>query len=283
LTYAHAANDGVGRSVLKDADTVFAGSIPALYDRYLGPLIFEPYAADLAERLRDLGEQRVLETACGTGIVSRALARALPERASVVATDLNQSMLDFAAARAPARDITWRQANALALPFEDGAFGAVICQFGVMFFPDKQAAYREALRVLKPDGRFLFNVWDRIEVNEIPHVITEAVAALFPDDPPRFLARTPHGYHDIDIIRAALREAGFTRVAIETVAKRSRAASARDPAIGFCQGTPLRNEIEARNSNSLERATDVAADAVAARFRGPIDARIQAHVITAYR
>ena len=93
------ANDGVGRSVLKDADTVFAGSIPALYDRYLGPLIFEPYAADLAERLRDFGEQRVLETACGTGIVSRALAGALPERASIVATDLNQSMLDFAAAR----------------------------------------------------------------------------------------------------------------------------------------------------------------------------------------
>jgi len=278
------ANDGVGRSVLKDADTVFAGSIPALYDRYLGPLIFEPYAADLAERLRDLGEQRVLETACGTGIVSRALAGALPERASIVATDLNQSMLDFAAARAPAPKITWRQANALGLPFEDSAFDAVVCQFGVMFFPDKQVAYREALRVLKPGGFFLFNVWDRIEKNEVTHVITEAVAAMFPDDPPRFLARTPHGYHDIDVISAALREAGFTRVAIETVAKRSRAASARNPAIGFCQGTPLRNEIEARRSNALERATDAAAEAVEAGFgRGPIDAGIQAHVISAYR
>jgi ubiquinone/menaquinone biosynthesis C-methylase UbiE len=263
-------------------DTTFAGSIPAIYDRYLGPLIFEPYAVDLAERLAGMTTGSVLETAAGTGIVARALARALPETVSIVATDLNQPMLDSAAAQEGSARVTWQQADAQSLPFKDQSFDAVVCQFGVMFFPDKRAAYREALRVLKPGGRFLFNVWDRIEDNEFPHIVTEALAAVFPQDPPRFLARTPHGYHDTTTIRDDVRAAGFTHIEIDTIERRSRAPSPRHPAIGFCQGTPLRNEIEARDKSRLEEATDAAAKAIAARCgAGGVDGKIQAHVITA--
>jgi predicted methyltransferase len=166
-------------------DTVFAGSIPTIYDSYLGPLIFEPYAQDLASRLSALNPESVLETAAGTGIVTRALLRSLSAGASVVATDLNQPML------------------------------------GVMFFPDKQKAYREARRVLKPGGHFIFNVWDRIEHNEFADLVTTAVAEMFAGDPPRFLARTPHGYHDKQAVIAEVKSAGFGDVAAETVTRRS--------------------------------------------------------------
>jgi ubiquinone/menaquinone biosynthesis C-methylase UbiE len=265
-------------------DRSFAGSIPALYDHYLGPLIFEPYAVDLAARLGDVRSGSVLETAAGTGRVTRALVRSLPAPVRIVATDLNQPMLDFAAARTDSARVTWRQADALDLPFANGTFDVVVCQFGAMFFPDRAAAYAQALRVLKPGGRLLFNVWGRIEDNELAHLVAEAVAGLFPEDPPRFLARTPYGYHDTAGIRDELQAAGFIRIAVETVEHRSRAASHRDPAIGFCQGSPLRNEIEARDPSRIEEATGAAAAAIAARFGfGPIDARIQAHVVTAFR
>ena len=267
---------------MAQSDRNFSGSIPALYDRYLVPLIFEPYAADLAERAARGRPNRVLETACGTGAVTRALARALGASAEIVATDLNQSMLDFAAAQPGTEGVTWRQADALALPFPDGSFDAVICQFAAMFFPDKIAAFREARRLLRPGGRFLFNVWDRIEENEFADVVTRAVAALFPADPPSFLARTPHGHHDASAIHRDVEAAGFAEVAIDTIAHRSRAPSPREPAIGYVQGTPLRNEIEARDASRLEEATEAAAAAIAARFgQDPVDGKIQAHVVTA--
>ena len=269
---------------MAQSDTVFAGSIPSLYDRYLGPLIFAPYAADMAARVASGPAQRVLETAAGTGILTRALAAVLSVAAEIVATDLNQPMLDFAAAQPGGEHVRWQQADALALPFPDRSFDAVACQFGAMFFPDKVTGYREALRVLLPGGRFVFSVWDRIEENEFTDIVTEAVASLFPADPPNFLARTPHGYHDSEKIRAELAAAGFTRIDIETVARRSHALSPRDAAVGFCQGTPLRNEIEARDPSRLAEATDKAAAALASRFGpGPIDGKIQALVITASR
>jgi ubiquinone/menaquinone biosynthesis C-methylase UbiE len=269
---------------MQETDKVFAGSIPEFYDRYLGPLIFEPYASDLAERTVRLAPKRLLETAAGTGIATRALAEALPDAVSIVATDLNPAMVDFGAAHTKAANLTWQKADALALPFDDGAFDTVVCQFGVMFFPDKRTGFREALRVLNPGGRFVFSVWDRIEDNEMARIVTDAVAALFPRDPPQFLARTPHGHHDVAVLRDALVQAGFARVEVDTVEKRSRAPSHRDPAVGFCQGTPLRNEIEARDPARLAEATDAAAKAIAARFGpGPIDGKIQAHVITAAR
>lgn len=266
-------------------DKVFAGSIPEIYERYFVPLIFEPYARELAARIAAAAPGDVLETAAGTGVLTRELAAKLPASARIVATDLNQPMLDIAAARQPdAGRIAWRQADALALPFADGSFDAVACQFGVMFFPDKVQGYREARRVLKPGGRFFFNAWDRISENEFSDVVTQALAELFPQDPPRFMARIPHGYHDVATIDAELKAAGFASVALETVDRVSRAPSPRDVAIAICQGTPLRNEIEARDAARLEEATQKAADAIAQRFGGgAVEGRIRAHVITASR
>ncbi|MGC2414978.1 MAG: methyltransferase domain-containing protein [Stellaceae bacterium] len=267
---------------MSEADRVFAGSIPALYERYLGPLIFQPFAADLAERVAKTKPSRVLETAAGTGILTRALARLLPDTTEIVATDLNQPMLDFAAAQPVTARVTWRTADALSLPFFDQSFDVVACQFGAMFFPDKVAAYREARRVLRPGGCFAFSVWDDIKENEFAAVVTAAVAALFPGDAPSFLARTPHGYHDEARIRGELAAAGFARVTVKTIEHRCQAPGYRDPAIGFCQGTPLRNEIEARDAARLGEATDAAAAALGARFGfGPVDGKMQAHLITA--
>jgi ubiquinone/menaquinone biosynthesis C-methylase UbiE len=266
-------------------DKLFAGSIPDIYDRLLVPLIFEPYAVDLAGRLARFDPQNVLETAAGTGVLTRAMAARLPGYARIVATDLNQPMLDRAAARlAGDGRISWRQADALALPFADETFDIVACQFGVMFFPDKVHGYQEARRVLRPRGRFLFNAWDRISDNVFADATTEALAGLLPADAPSFLARTPHGYHDVDRIRAELTAAGFATIAIDTVEATSRAESARDAAVAYCQGTPLRNEIEARSGVTLEQATNVAEEALRRRFGpGPIEGRIRAHVICAER
>ncbi len=266
-------------------DKVFAGSIPRLYETYLVPLIFEPYAADLAKRLAGQPLSRVLEVAAGTGVVTRALSAALPAPVAIVATDLNQAMLDHAASIATQRRIDWRQADALQLPFEDASFDAVVCQFGVMFFPDKPKAFAEARRVLKPGGVFVFNVWDRIADNEFADLVTQSLESVFPGSPPRFLARTPHGYHDVPAIARDLRAAGFrASPSIDTVAARSRAASAKIPAIAYCQGTPLRNEIEARDAARLEDATEIAAAAIARRFGGAeVDGKIQAHVVTVVR
>ncbi len=268
-----------------DLDKVFAGSIPRLYDEYLVPLIFAPYADDLAERLARRAPSRILEIAAGTGVATRAMASRLPASAAIIATDLNPGMIDTAARIGTARPVQWRQADAMQLPFADGEFDAVVCQFGVMFFPDKGAAYAEARRVLKRGGLFLFNAWDRIEDNEFADEVTRALATVFPDDPPRFLARTPHGYHDRATIERDLRRGGFAAPAhIDTVAARSPAPSPRHAAIAYCQGTPLRNEIEARDPSRLGEATNVAAEAIARRFgSGAVDAKIQAHVIAVER
>ena len=270
-------------SAVQDSDKVFAGSIPGLYDRYLVPLLFAPFAEDLTERLRGFAGEHVLELAAGTGIVTGRLAQVLP-KAKIVATDLNQAMLDVASAKFTAPQVTYRQADAQALPFDDSRFDAVICQFGVMFFPDKPGAYREAWRVLKPGGRLAFNVWDRIEANAVTKTVADAVASAFPQDPPRFLDRVPHGYHDEGAIRDALGQAGFEDIAVSVVKKPCRAPSARDPACGFCQGSPLRGEIEARDATRLDEVTGRAEKALVERFgAGSIEGTMQALVIEATR
>lgn len=265
-----------------ETDKTFAGSVPENYDRYMVPLIFQPYAEDVAWRVAILSPAVVLEIAAGTGSVTRALAPKLSAEASYVVTDLNQPMLDYAESRQPFdRRIQWRQADALALPFEDATFDLVCCQFGAMFFPDRVAGYREAKRVLKPGGHFILSVWDRIEENIFADDVTKALAELFPDDPPRFMERTPHGYHDKALIRRDLERAGFSHVAIETKAEESRAPSPRIAAVAYCQGTPIRNEIEARGGG-LEAAIDHVEAAIAKRHGATdITAKMQAHIVVA--
>ena len=265
-----------------EKDRVFAGAVPRIYDQYLVPLIFQPYATDMAARVKRVSPSRVLEIACGTGIVTRALATALPDGASITATDLNQPMLDYATTIETSHPVDWKNADALQLPFEVDSFDAVVCQFGVMFFPDKSRAFNEARRVLKFGGVYLFNTWDRIEENEFADVVTNSLASVFPDDPPRFMARTPHGYHDVDVVRGDLETGGFASAQIDTVAERSRAESPRIPALAYCHGTPLRDEIFARDPSRVDEATAACEEAIAARFgSGAVDSKIQAHVIEA--
>jgi SAM-dependent methyltransferase len=270
---------------MADSDLVFAGSIPQLYEQHMVPLIFEPYAQDLASRIAPLAPAALLEIAAGTGVVTRRLSEALPASSRVVATDLNPAMLQEAQRRGTRRPVEWQVADAMQLPFADASFDAVACQFGAMFFPDKAHAFAEARRVLRPGGVFLFNVWDAIADNEFAATVTDALVPLYPQDPPRFLARLPHGYHDAEVIARDLGHGGFREVPqIVTVTARSPAASARIVALAYCQGTPLRGEIEARGSPALAEATDAATDALARRFgSGAIDGRIQAKVVTVPR
>jgi len=276
------ASAGSTQSVGTPTDKLFAGSIPTVYETHLVPLIFQAYADDLARRLASRPMQHVLEIAAGTGVVTRALIAALPEPVVIVATDLNQAMLDHAIGVGSKRPVVWRQADAMKLPFADREFDVVVCQFGAMFFPDKAKAFAEARRVLRRRGIFVFNVWDRIEENEFAAVVTDAMLTVFPEDPPRFLARIPHGYYDTAAITRDLVQAGFsTRPEIITLAQRSRAASARSPAVAYCQGTPLRNEIEARDASRLAEATEIAAQAIAWRFgNGVVEGKIQAHIVS---
>ena len=264
-------------------DKVFAGSVPILYDEYLVPLIFSVYADDLARRIAALSPTDLLEIAAGTGVVTRAVAARLPADIRYVATDLNEPMLAVAKQRQGEDPrMSWRQADALALPFDDSTFDVVCCQFGAMFFPDRSKGYAETRRVLKPGGTYLFNVWDRIADNVFADDATATLGKVFPDDPPLFLARTPHGYHDKAVIKADLERAGFGDISIETATATSRAPSAEYVAIAYCQGTPLRGEIEARDASKLEAATDAVAEAIRKRHgSGPVEAKIQALVITA--
>jgi len=268
-----------------NTDKLFAGSIPKLYDTYLVPMIFEVYAKDLVQRIQAIKPSRILEIAAGTGVVTRLMASALPESVTIMATDLNQAMLDQARLTCTQREVTWQQADAMQLPFADAQYDLVVCQFGAMFFPDKAKAFAEVRRVLQPNGTFLFNVWDRVAENEFADVVTQALASVFPDDPPRFAVRTPHGYYDQATIQADLNHAGFNSAAvIDTVTARSLAASAHIAATAYCQGTPLRNEIEARDASKLEYATLITTEALTNRFgAGTIEGKIQAHVISVAR
>ncbi len=268
---------------MAESDKVFTGSIPKFYDTLMVPLIFEAYADDMAQLVAAGSPGAVLETAAGSGVVTRALAPKLGTGTRYVVTDLNQPMLDHAAIRqGPDGRIEWRQADALHLPFEDASFDVVCCQFGVMFFPDRVAGYAEARRLLRHGGRLVFSVWDRIEENDFADDVTNAVAAVFPHDPARFLARTPHGYHDTVLIREEPHRAGFADIDIQTREQLSRAASARDAATAYCHGTPLRNEIEVRDASLFQLATQRATQAIAKRHgEGPVAGEIQAHVIVA--
>ena len=263
------------------ADTVFAGSIPATYDRYMVPLLFAHYAEEVGRRAAQWRPERILETAAGTGIVTKALHDAVPN-AEIVATDLNPPMLAVAAERVRSPGVTFEPADALDLRFEDGSFDLVVCQFGVMFFPDKARANAEARRVLRDGGRYLLVIWDRVDRNLATNVAGAAVAELFPDNPAAFYERIPFRYHEREWIERDLRAAGFDDIEFETIELRSRATWARDAAIALVQGTPMRSEIEQRDPALLGPATDVAEEALR-QFEGPtgFDAPMSAHIVVA--
>lgn len=264
------------------SDSSFTDNVARFYDSTLVPLIFEPYAEDLADRVRALEPKSVLEVACGTGVVTRAMARTLPATCEITATDLNEAMVAYGELVGTARQVSWYQADVMSLPYDNNSFDAVVCQFGVMFFPDRVAAYREIRRVLRPGGTFLFNIWNAIQCNDFAATVTDAVSALYPEDPPVFLARTPHGHGDTTEIEGDVEAAGFKSCSLGQRDDISRAAGPDLPAIAYCQGTPLRNEIEERDPGGLERATAAATEAIKARFgAGSIEGRISAVVVSA--
>ncbi|MCL6739765.1 methyltransferase domain-containing protein [Sphingomonas sp. RB56-2] len=264
-------------------DTVFAGSIPAIYDLYMVPLVFAPYARLVGERASELAPRRILETAAGTGVVTEQLHRAVPT-AEIVATDLNGPMLEQAALRVSGPNVRFSVADAQALPFDDASFDLVVCQFGVMFFPDKVGANSEAYRVLRDGGRYLLVIWDKIERNLATRTAGRAVADLFPGEELRFYERVPFRYHDVGQIEQDLLDAGFTDIELETVELNSHADSARDAAIALVQGTPVRSDIEQIDPGRLGEATD-AAEAALRQYEGPdgFDAPMSARIVTAIK
>jgi ubiquinone/menaquinone biosynthesis C-methylase UbiE len=266
---------------MQEMELRFAGSVPANYDRLMVPLIFHSYAEELARRAARLRPRRILETAAGTGVVTQALNAAVPD-AEIVATDLNQPMLDVAQDRVHSDNVRFQQADAQDLPFPDGSFDLVACQFGVMFFPDKVRGHSEARRVLGTGGRYLFASWDRIERNPLTEVVQDVLIDAFPDDPPLFMREGPFSYHDPAQIERDLRDAGFGSVEIDTVERRSRSASAHDAASALCYGTPMGVEVEDREPGCLDRVFERVERALG-RFDGPggIDEPTSAHIITA--
>jgi SAM-dependent methyltransferase len=249
----------------------------AVYERFLVPAVFQPFAVDMAERVAATGSERVLELAAGSGVVTRELAGVL-SGAEVTATDLNDAMVDLGRRLVPGA--TWRRADALALPFDDDSFDAVVCQFGVMFFPDKPGAFAEMARVLEPGGHAIVSSWDTLATHEFAAALTGGLERAFPDDPPRFVASIPHGYNDPDALVADATAGGLRPLSVERITLEGRSDSAADVAAGFCAGTPLRAEIEERGD--LRATTALVAREMEARLgSGPVMGRMAAHVLTA--
>jgi SAM-dependent methyltransferase len=259
----------------------FQGTIPELYDRHLGPVIFEPYAADLAARVATAAPRRLLEIACGSGIATARLRSALPAACAIVATDLNDGMIACARAKPgmPA-GVEWRTADAAALPFDAAAFDAVACQFGYMFVPEKAKAFAEARRVLTPGGLFAFNVWDSLRENPFAAIANATIDAHFPGNPPDFYG-TPMGFHDVARVRSMLDAAGFGNIAIERVKLASQSPSAKAFAVGLVKGNPVALSIKERGG-AIDAIVDEVATALA-REGGdaPYRSTMQALVVSA--
>ena len=268
---------------MTESHSAFVGEIPKNYERYLGPLIFKEYAEDLANRVTVPSGGVVLETAAGTGMATRQLRNTISDRVKIVATDLNLDMLEVAKSKFESdENIAFQTANALELDFEDSTFDAVVCQFSVMFFPDKLAALTETARVLKPGGQFIFNVWDSLEHNHFVRTANKTIARYLPENPPDFFD-TPYGYFNIDVIKELLGEAGFADVEIAVLPRISTAEKARHVALGYVLGTPVSLQIDKSAPDSLNEVVDWVEHAVAEEFGyESASAKMQAIVFTAH-
>ncbi|MBS1698515.1 MAG: class I SAM-dependent methyltransferase [Actinobacteria bacterium] len=267
----------------------FRGGVPDDYERRMVPLMFQPYADDMVARAVARHPAAVLELAAGTGVVTRGLAAALPPESTLAATDLNPGMLAVAEARGAARparssDVVWRTADALDLPFDEGSVDLVVCQFGVMFFPDRPAAHAQVRRVLRPGGTYLFSAWDSIAANAIALAVDEAYRRVLPDAPPNVITRVAHGYHDPDAIRRDAEAGGLVVDAVEGVELIGAADSAEAAAAAIPRGTPMRAELEPLGDETRDRIEAITADLLRQRFgTGPIRTPIRAFVVTAHR
>ena len=267
---------------MTNIDADFSGSIPEIYDTHLVPVLFEGYASDLARRVARTGPKAVLEIAAGSGAVTRALAPLLGVQSRYVVTDLNGAMLERAQRHHADDRLEWREANALSLPFENDSFDVVLCQFGVMFFPDRVKGFSEALRVLRPGGRFVFNCWGALERNDFSKIAVAILIKLYPEDPPLFLARTPFGYSEASLVETELSASGFDSVRIEELELQSQAEMADDFAFGQTHGSPLRLEIEARGEPSLDQVRKAIADELHTQLEsGRISGRMMALIVEA--
>jgi ubiquinone/menaquinone biosynthesis C-methylase UbiE len=240
---------------------LFSGSVPVNYDRYLGPILFEPYALDLAERLKKDKVQHLLELACGTGRVTRHLADLIPDNGSLTATDLNPGMLEVAQSKISNKKVEWTIANALELPFDNEQFDHIVCQFGVMFFPDKEKSFREAFRVLKANGKYIFNTWESVEKNPRIDAMWKVIYEIFGNESPDFFQKGPHSFYDKNEIEQLLLKAGFQKVQMETVAKTPKYNQPDDLIKGFADGSPLSNylmekdkEVQTRFRKQMQEA-----------------------------
>jgi ubiquinone/menaquinone biosynthesis C-methylase UbiE len=262
----------------------FIGTVPRNYDQYLGPLLFHQYADDLVARLPVSRGMQVLEIACGTGIVTERLLRRLAGQGTLIATDLNDAMIAQARARiADDPAVEWRQADGTSLPFSDRTFDAAVCEFGLMFFPDKVKGAREAFRVLKPGGTYLFNVWDRIERNPVVRIAHETFRVFFPDDPPQFY-QTPFNLHDTALVRSLLDTVGFADVECVHVEKVGQSPSAAEAAIGLVEGNPVYGAIMERRPDALpDIKAAVARNIVAKLGDRPVRCALSAFVFSARR
>ncbi|WP_171122072.1 MULTISPECIES: class I SAM-dependent methyltransferase [unclassified Ruegeria] len=224
----------------------FVGDIPTHYDKGLGPNIFVDYAALIAEKCCDEPASSVIELAAGTGIVSRFLRDKLPAEASLLVTDLNAPMLEVAKAKFSGdENIQFAVANAMELPFDGPEFDLMVCQFGVMFFPDKIASYREAARVLRPGGRYVFNVWSPMSENPFSQMAHELMQKVFPDDPPGFY-KVPFHYGDPATVLGDLSSAGWSNVTHETIKIQKKIQDLEVFSRSLVFGNPLIDEINER-------------------------------------
>jgi len=270
---------------VSERSTRFDGSIPEMYDRHLGPLLFETFAADLADRIARRRPRKVLEIAAGTGIVSRAMMDTLPRETALTITDLNAPMLDYARQKSEThgRSAEWRQADAQALPFPGESFDMVVCQFGLMFFPDKRKGLREFYRVLEKGGSLIFSVWDSIDRNPVQSIAHSTIATFFETDPPDFY-QIPCGMGDVEEVRRLTEEAGFTEVEIETVSLTGTSESAHNAAVGLVRGNPVINAIKERGTANVDEIIHAVARTLEGSF-GPrsLQVPLQAHVVSAVK